>query len=76
MGVTKVETIIDQRPTTSKFKDKSANIEKSLSELTEMTAGALQGKGLQFNRAESVSSWPNYLCSRCTEEFSEVTLYK
>ena len=44
MGVTKVETIIDQRPTTSKFKEKSANIEKSLSGLTEMTAGALQGK--------------------------------
>ena len=36
MGVT--------RPTTSKFKEKSVNIEKSLSELTEMTAGALQGK--------------------------------
>ena len=43
MGVTKVETIIDQRPTTSKFKEKSANIEKSLSELTEMTEEHFRG---------------------------------
>ena len=31
-------------------------VSESLSELTEMTAEALQGKRLQFDRAESVSS--------------------
>ena len=39
-------------------------ISESLCELTEMAAEALQGKLLQFDRAESVSSWQNYLCLR------------
>ena len=52
-GVVKVKTIIDQKPTNSKYEEKPANIERSLSELTEMTAEALQGKLLQFDRAES-----------------------
>ena len=43
-GVVKVKTIIDQKPTNSKYEEKPANIERSLSELTEKTTEALQGK--------------------------------
>ena len=43
-GVVKVKTIIDQKPTNSKYEEKPANIERSLSELTEKTAEAPQGK--------------------------------
>ena len=55
-GVAKV--VIYQKPITlnTKGNQRILKVSESLSELTEMTAEALQGKRLQFDGAESESS--------------------